>query len=44
MVFKSDVVIHTPRKRVWDIFADPNQIGLCVQGTNKNQVDFFLSA
>ncbi|MBI5825819.1 MAG: carbon monoxide dehydrogenase subunit G [Chloroflexi bacterium] len=35
MQLKGDVVIHAPRKKVWDFLTDPNQIGQCVPGVEK---------
>ncbi len=38
MLLKGDVMIHAPRKRVWDFLTDPNQIGQCVPGVEKIEV------
>lgn len=35
MLLKGDVIIHAPRKKVWDFLTDPNQIGQCVPGVEK---------
>lgn len=35
MLLKGDVIIHAPRKKVWDFLTDPNQIGQCVPGGEK---------
>ncbi len=35
MLLKGDVIIHAPRKKVWDFLTDPNQIGQCVPGIEK---------
>jgi carbon monoxide dehydrogenase subunit G len=38
MLLKGDVLIHAPRKRVWDFLTDPNQIGPCVPGVEKIEI------
>jgi carbon monoxide dehydrogenase subunit G len=35
MLLKGDVIIHAPRKKVWDFLTDPSQIGQCVPGVEK---------
>jgi len=38
MLFKGDVTIKAPRKRVWDFMTDPEQIGQCAPGVEKIEV------
>lgn len=38
MILKGDVLIHAPRKRVWDFLTDPNQIGQCAPGVESIEV------
>lgn len=38
MLLKGDVLIHAPRKRVWDFLTDPNQMGQCVPGVEKIEI------
>ena len=35
MLLKGEVIIHAPRKKVWDFLTDPNQIGPCAPGVEK---------
>ena len=35
MKLSGDVTIKAPRKKVWDLMTDPNQIGQCVPGVEK---------
>jgi carbon monoxide dehydrogenase subunit G len=35
MLLKGNIIIHAPRKKVWDFLTDPNQIGQCVPGVEK---------
>ena len=39
MLLKGDVTIHAPRRKVWDFLTDPNQVGQCVPGVEKIEMD-----
>jgi carbon monoxide dehydrogenase subunit G len=39
MLLKGDVTIHAPREKVWDFLTDQNQVGQCVLGVEKIEMD-----
>jgi len=39
MLLKGDVTIHAPREKVWDFLTDQNQVGQCVPGVEKIEMD-----